>query len=193
MPPPIPSIDAEMLALAKRGDSRAHAALYTAFSPLVFTLARRMLASPVLAEDVLQETFVEVIRKISSYRGDADFGYWIRRIAINRCLMQLRSAWSARRVDTEHFDDQAAAPTANADDRIALERALDALSPTARAVVWLHDVEGLTHAEIAKHMGRSTSFSKSQLARAHERLKVLLEGTREKDEGLLCSPVLKTC
>ena len=189
----MPTIDAAVLALAKRGDAQAHAALYTAFSPLVFTLARRMLASRVLAEDVLQETFVEVIRKIATYRGDADFGYWVRRIAINRCLMQLRSAWSARRVDKEHFDDEAAAATANPDVSIALERALDALSPSARAVVWLHDVEGLTHAEIGKVMARSTSFSKSQLARAHERLKFLLEGTPEEGESLLCSPILKTC
>jgi RNA polymerase sigma-70 factor, ECF subfamily len=187
----LPTIDARTIALAQRGDPGAHADLYAAFGPLVFTLARRMLASRVLAEDVLQETFVEVIRKIATFRGDAEFGHWVRRIAINQCLMQLRSAWSARRVDVEAFDDRAAAGNAP-DEQIALERALDALSATARAVVWLHDVEGLTHREIAKLMGRSASFSKSQLARAHERLRALL-APEEHDQGVLCRPVLKTC
>jgi RNA polymerase sigma factor (sigma-70 family) len=190
---PMPQIDPKVLALARRGDGQAHAELYTAFAPLVFTLARRMLASRASAEDVLQETFVEVIRKIAAYRGDADIGFWIRRIAINRCLMQIRSAWNARRVDTEHFDAAIGAAAANGDDQIALERALDALSPTARAVVWLHDVEGLTHREIGRLMGRTPSFSKSQLARAHERLRVLLEGTPDEGDALLCNPVLKTC
>jgi len=171
----MPTIDAAVLALAKRGDAQAHAALYTAFSPLVFTLARRMLASRVLAEDVLQETFVEVIRKIATYRGDADFGYWIRRIAINRCLMQLRSAWSARRVDTEHFDDEAAAATANPDVSIALERALDALSPSARAVVWLHDVEGYGHAEIGVLLNIAEGTSKAHLFRARRLLRARLD------------------
>jgi RNA polymerase sigma-70 factor (ECF subfamily) len=193
MPRPMPQIDPAVLALAKHGDTRAHAELYVVFAPFVFTLARRMLASRVLAEDVLQETFIDVIRKIASFRGDAEFGFWVRRIAVNQCLMHMRSAWSARRVDTEHFDDEASASGASPDDRIELERALDELTATARAVVWLHDVEGLTHREIGKLMGRSTSFSKSQLARAHERLKSLLERTHEDTQGLLCSSVLKTC
>jgi len=193
MPRPMPQIDPEVLALAKRGDGQAHAELYAAFAPLVFTLARRMLASHAAAEDVLQETFVEVIRKIETYRGDAEVGFWIRRIAVNRCLMQIRSAWNARRVATENLDAVIGAATPNTDDRIALERALDALPATARAVVWLHDVEGLTHREIGRLMGRTPSFSKSQLARAHERLRVLLDGTQEDGEALLCKSVLKTC
>lgn len=192
MPRPMPQLDSATLALARRGDPGAHARIYEVFAPLVFTLARRMLASRVLAEDVLQETFVEVIRKIATFRGEADFGFWVRRIAINRCLMHVRSAWSSRRIDTGHFDDTASAAS-DPDARIELERALDRLTPRARAVVWLHDVEGLTHREIGKLMGRSASFSKSQLARAHERLRVLLLETREEDEAPLCKPVLKTC
>lgn len=187
----IPQIDPSTLALARRGDMQAHADLYATFAPGVFTLARRMLASRVLAEDVLQETFVEVIRKIETFRGDAEFGTWVRRIAINRCLMQIRSAWNARRADVALADAPAVAD--NADDRIELERALDALTPTARAVVWLHDVEGLTHREIGRLMARTPSFSKSQLARAHERLRVLLEPDHEEGDVPLCDPVLKTC
>jgi RNA polymerase sigma-70 factor (ECF subfamily) len=198
---PLPQIDSATLALAKRGDTQAHADLYAAFSPFVYTLARRMLASTAAAEDVLQETFVDIIRKISTFRGEAELGFWIRRIAVNQCLMHLRSAWSLRRVDTEHFDGESNPVATSSDERIELERALDALPATARAVVWLHDIEGLTHREIAKLMGRTASFSKSQLARAHERLRILLDCAPEAGDGpehetegeLPCNPALKTC
>jgi RNA polymerase sigma-70 factor (ECF subfamily) len=193
---PLPQIDPATLALAKSGDARAHAEIYTAFAPFVYTLARRMLASTASAEDVLQETFVDIIRKIATFRGEAELAFWVRRIAVNQCLMHLRSAWSLRRIDTEHFDGEPSPAVTNADERIELERALDTLPATARAVVWLHDVEGLTHREIGKLMGRTASFSKSQLARAHERLKTLLgqvEDGEPAGEGLLCNSVLKTC
>ena len=81
---PFPQIDPATLALAKSGDSGAHATLYAAFAPFVYTLARRMLASPVSAEDVLQETFVDIIRKIDTFRGEAELGFWVRRIAVNQ-------------------------------------------------------------------------------------------------------------
>jgi RNA polymerase sigma-70 factor (ECF subfamily) len=106
-----------------------------------------------------------------------------------------------RRIDTEHFDSEPSPAAASSDERIELERALDALPATARAVVWLHDVEGLTHREIAKLMGRTASFSKSQLARAHERLRTLLDCTQaagnrtehESEGELPCNPALKIC
>jgi RNA polymerase sigma-70 factor (ECF subfamily) len=115
--------------------------------------------------------------------------------------MHLRSAWSLRRIDTEHFDSEPSPVATSSDERIELERALDALPATARAVVWLHDVEGFTHREIATLMGRTASFSKSQLARAHERLRTLLDCPRDaggepqhEPEGELpCNPALKTC
>jgi RNA polymerase sigma-70 factor (ECF subfamily) len=77
--------------------------------------------------------------------------------------------------------------------QIALETALESLSPTARAVVWLHDVEGYTHREIAAAMGKTASFSKSQLARAHEKLRELLAVPAAEDGVELCAPELKTC
>ncbi len=183
-----PRAEPEWLDEARRGDMRAHARLYETFAPMVYTLARRMLVSPALAEDVLQETFVEVIRGIGTWRGDGEFGLWLRRIAINKCLMHLRSSWVSRRA--EH-DAEPVAPPASTDDRIALERALAALPDTARVVVLLHDVEGYTHREIGKLMGRTASFSKSQLARAHDRLRALLAD--ETEETTLCAPALKTC
>lgn len=189
----LPRIDPAMLAQAQHGDVRAHAAIYAACAPFVFTLARRMLASRVLAEDVLQATFVEVIQRIATFRGDAAFGFWIRRIAINQCLMLLRSPWSSRRAEKHDLADEPDVEPRH-DERIALERALDCLPPTARTVVWLHDVEGFTHREIGRLLGHTASFSKSQLARAHERLRELLHETVEPEGGLeVCGTVSKIC
>ena len=191
MPTPSPSVAIETLARARGGDRAAHAELYAAFAGPVFTLARRMLASKAQAEDVLQETFVEVLCKIAGFRGEAEVGTWIKRIAINKCLMYLRSSWVSRRAP--EGDEPATEHRSGAlDQQLALERALDAVPDMARAVVWLHDVEGYTHAEIGLLMGRTASFSKSQLARAHERLRSLLEGVEEEGESL-CTTVLKTC
>ncbi len=191
---PLPQVDAALLARAQHGDRGAHSELYELFGGMVFTLARRMLASKAAAEDVLQDTFVEVFRKIGAYRGEAELGFWVKRIAINKCLMQFRSGWISRRSD-DGEDILLAQParTAALDDQIALERALDALQDTARMVVWLHDVEGHTHKEIGAMLGYTASFSKSQLARAHERLRELLQAGDEESEAALCDPVLKTC
>jgi RNA polymerase sigma-70 factor (ECF subfamily) len=194
MPNPLPQVAAAVLVRAQRGERAAHAEIYGLFASTVFTLARRMLASRALAEDVLQDTFVEVIRNVGSYRGDAEFGFWVKRIAINKCLMHLRSGWTSRRsADGDEVIALVAGRAAGLDDQIALERALDELSDTARVVVWLHDVEGHTHKEIGRMMGRTASFSKSQLARAHDRLRLLLQGAREESGTELCTPALKTC
>jgi RNA polymerase sigma-70 factor (ECF subfamily) len=192
MPKPSPPVAIEVVARARAGDRAAHAEIYATFGGPVFTLARRMLASKAIAEDVLQETFVEVICNIDRFRGDADVGTWIKRIAINKCLMHVRSSWVSRR--SPEVEEPAGEHRSGAvDDQMALERALDRVPDVARAVVWLHDVEGYTHAEIGRLMGRTTSFSKSQLARAHERLRELLEGKEAKDETSLCTRELKTC
>lgn len=193
MPKPPPTVAMETLARARRGDRDAHAELYASFAGPVFTLARRMLASKALAEDVLQETFVEVLCKIDGFRGEAEFGTWIKRIAINKCLMYVRSSWVVRRVSVEGDELAAEQRSGVLDQQLALERALDQVPDVARAVVWLHDVEGYTHAEIGRLMGRTASFSKSQLMRAHERLRGLLDGSELENETSLCTTVLKTC
>jgi len=167
--------------------------LYTALGPAVFTLARRMLASRSLAEDVLHDTFVEAFTKLGELRTDADFAAWARRIAVNRCLTHIRSAWVARRCEWPREEPSAGTPvTEAAVTSMRLEAALDALPDRARAVVWLHDVEGYTHREIGALMGRTSSFSKSQLARAHARLRVLLTDDTSEDPTL-CVGELKTC
>src|ERR1044071_4712277 len=97
MPNSMLTVDAALLARAQHGDRGAHSELYRIFGGMVFTLARRMLASKAGAEDVLQDTFIEVFRKIGAYRGEAELGFWVKRIAIDKWLMQLRSGWMSRR------------------------------------------------------------------------------------------------
>jgi RNA polymerase sigma-70 factor (ECF subfamily) len=207
---PDSNIDEALVARARDGDQQAHAALYRAFAPMVFTLAYRMLGSRAAAEDVLQDSFVEVIRKASTFRGDGGVAGWIKRIAINKALSHLRSPWIARRAAGRDGDDghglqpcgrgqDAAERSARSDDQALrlgrqeeLAQALSSLSAQARAVVWLHDVEGYTHQEIGRLMGRSTSFSKTQLSRAYRELRECLEPTESDEEAEPCLGALKT-
>lgn len=164
-----------LVARAKAGDEEALEALYRAFETPVYNLARRMLRHSEDAEDVLQETFLEVVRSIKGYRGDGSLWGWIRQIAASKALMRIRR--EQVRTTEELLEDttgRSGPPVALALD---LERAFESLSETSRAVVWLYDVEGYTHEEIAEMMGKTVSFSKSQLARAHARLRRQLGGT----------------
>lgn len=164
------AVDAEaVLARARTGDAAALEALYRAFEGPVYNLARRICRTTEDAEDVLQETFFEVCRSIGRYRGDGSIWGWIRTITASKALMRLRRN---KYRDTDELDDQVT-PMRREDTalRMDLEAALERLGETSRAVVWLHDVEGYTHEEIAGMMGKTVSFSKSQLARAHTRLR----------------------
>ena len=163
--------DAEsVVARARAGDGAALEAIYRAFESPVYNLARRICRSVEDAEDVLQETFFEVCRSIRSYRAEGSLWGWIRTIAASKALMRLRRN---KYRDTDELHDEVVVAHRRDDVglRMDLEAALERLSDTARAVVWLHDVEGYTHDEIAALMGKTTSFSKSQLARAHHRLR----------------------
>ncbi|MEO0425266.1 MAG: sigma-70 family RNA polymerase sigma factor [Pseudomonadota bacterium] len=171
-------IPAHQVAAAAAGDARAQEAIYRTFCDAVYSLASRLLGRPDLAEEILQDTFVEVLRHLGKFRGDAPLGAWIRSIAVNKCLMHFRSAWVRYSRSGEemwdllqHTRDGAPAAQASTD----LEGAMAHLTPTARTVVWMYDVEGYTHREIGAMMGKTTSFSKSQLARAHKRLRDALD------------------
>jgi RNA polymerase sigma factor (sigma-70 family) len=166
-----------LVARAKAGDLEALEGLYRAFETPVYSLARRICRTPEDAEDVLQETFLEVVKSIKDYRGEGHLWGWIRQIAASKALMRLRR--EKLRATDELQDEATGAAPPSVGTRIDLERAFDRLSETARAVVWLHDVEGFTHEEIAERMGRTVSFSKSQLARAHARLRRLLAAKAE--------------
>jgi RNA polymerase sigma-70 factor (ECF subfamily) len=161
-----------IVARAQAGDEAALETLYRAFEAPVYNLVRRILRRPEDAEDVLQETFLEVVRNIKQYRGEGYLWGWIRRIATTKALMRIRRE-SVR--ETESLDEEPGRPGMHVGANIDLERAFERLSETSRAVVWLHDVEGFTHEEIAEQMGRTVSFSKSQLARAHARLRRMLD------------------
>jgi|SRR5437879_5480566 len=167
-----------LVARARTGDLEALEALYRAFEMPVYNLARRILRNAEDAEDVVQETFLEVVRSIKLYRGEGHLWGWIRRIAASKALMKVRREQLRA---TEEFDETQGAgrPAAHVGMNIDLERALERLSQTSRAVVWLHDVEGYTHEEIAEMMGKTVSFSKSQLARAHARLRQTLAAGAE--------------
>ncbi|HZX23135.1 MAG TPA: RNA polymerase sigma factor [Woeseiaceae bacterium] len=175
------SVDEAVIRRARRGDAGAHESLYRALAPAVYTLALRLVKAPAAAEDMLQETFIEVMRSLPRYRGDASLATWVRRIAVSKCLMHLRSAWNRRAGEfgdgDSHEPVDGGAPVADSVGlRMDLEAALASLPAESRVVVWLHDVEGYTHREIGMAMQKTESYSKSQLSRAHRRLRGLLDG-----------------
>lgn len=174
-------IDSAIVARAAAGDAKAHEILYRAFASPVYSVCLRFTRVPAQAEDLTQETFIEVMRSIGGFRGDAPLGAWVRRVAVSKALMFLRSAWHSRSQslddDWEDRTPEATGRWASAqsqDTAMDLDSALGQLPAVGRAVVWLHDVEGFTHKEIAELMGKTESFSKSQLARAYQRLRPLL-------------------
>ncbi len=172
------SVDDLAIQRAKAGDQDALERLYRAYEGTVYSLARRMCRTAEDAEDVLQETFFEVCRSIPQFRGaeGGSLTAWIKRIAASKALIKLRAAKyrDADPLEDENGEVFAAASEPDVPLQLDLEHALAQLSDTARAVVWMHDVEGYRHEEIAELMGKTVSFSKSQLARAHARLKKLL-------------------
>ena len=173
-------VSAETLARARGGDECAQAAVYAALAPATFALVRRLAGSRALAEDLFQETLMTVFRRLDTFRGEAPLGAWVRRIAVSKCLMYLRSPWHRARIRLSGDDGKEPGPLEDTHapvtqgpnaESLDIERALASLTPTARAVVWLFEVEGYSHEEIAQSFGRSISFSKSQLARAHSKLR----------------------
>jgi RNA polymerase sigma factor (sigma-70 family) len=169
----------DVVTAARAGQVAALEAVYAATAGAVYTLLRRLVRRPAIAEELLQETFVDVLEHIGAYEGRCPLPAWIRALAVNRALMYLRSPWH-RGLEWLDKDpgsaDRLPAGTclAHVPLEASLERALMTLPALSRAVVWLHDVEGFTHAEIGIALARTPSFSKSQLARAHRRLRALL-------------------
>ncbi|QSX79763.1 RNA polymerase sigma factor [Agrilutibacter solisilvae] len=183
-----------LLARARAGEAAAFEQIYRWFERPVFTLAVRMLGAREEAADVLQDTMLKVLNRIGEFRGGprADgsgaslFWAWLRQIAVNEALMRLRSRRSHGAevaLDDEHeLADHAPLPAAAADAAL-LQRALAQLPEVTRSVLWLYHAEGYTHEEIAALMQRTTSFSKSQLARGGRRLRSLLEPTNTQHDA----------
>jgi RNA polymerase sigma-70 factor (ECF subfamily) len=169
----VTTLDDLAIQRAKSGDPNALEGVFRAYEGTVYSLARRICRTAEDAEDVLQETFLEVCRSIGKFRGTAPgmLTAWIKKIAASKALMRVRQG---KYRDTDELNDEDAVAGRPAPDvalRMDMEQAMARLTDTARAVVWLHDVEGYTHEDIADAMGKTVSFSKSQLARAHTRLR----------------------
>jgi len=179
-------VDAATLARAQRGDMPAFAQLYQRFGRPCFSLALRMLGQRQHAEDLVQEVFLKMMDTIRSYRGDAPFGAWLKRMTVNACIDQLRR----QRGGSEEIDEQQLAlgpDSGDAASRVDAWSLLARLPARARAVLVLHEFEGYTHSELAALFGQSESYSKSILARALGRLNTLVTA-RPLDQVPLCTP-----
>jgi RNA polymerase sigma-70 factor (ECF subfamily) len=170
--------DLELAAQSAAGDVAAFERLYELHRRRVYSLCVRMLGNATDAEDVMQEVFLQVYRKIGTFRGEAAFTTWLYRLVVNQVLMH----WRKRGIRPEETaaegdaSDVARSRPLPMVDRIALEQAIRRLPPGYRMVFLLHDVEGYEHEEIAAMLGCSVGTSKSQLHKARLKLRRLLHG-----------------
>src|SRR6476646_9951452 len=169
-------MDQVLIQRAIEGDERALQALWSQHSPHIDAVIRRLVGVPDLAADVAQEVWIQIFRALPSYRGESQFGTWAHRIAVNRTLNALRKIRRIAKLEIDIEDDSAV--TENDSDRTfvaeSIEQAMGKLSPGARAVFVLHDVEGYTHGEIGEELGITPGGSKSQLFKARAKLRKLL-------------------
>jgi RNA polymerase sigma-70 factor, ECF subfamily len=173
--------------LAHRGDPHAFELIYRLHSRLVYSICLRMLRDPFEAEDLTQDTFVLLLRKIHTFRGESAFSSWLYKLTTNLVLMRFRS-----KVSQPESLDEISANAENGEtfselgqpdlylsglfDRVNLQAAIDLLPAGCKTTFILHDVEGYEHKEIAGILGCSVGNSKSQLHRARKRLRKLLRG-----------------
>src|SRR5213594_819430 len=182
-----PLIEADAIRLAQAGDAAAFEFLYHLHGRSVYALCLRMVGNPADAEDLMQEAFLQLFRKIGTFRGQSAFSTWLHRMTVNVVLMRLRkkSLPAASLEETTEPDEETGGPRkdigapdlglSGAVDRVNLERAIGQLPPGYRAVFVLHDVQGYEHNEIADIMDCSVGNSKSQLHKARTRLRELLQ------------------
>lgn len=152
-------------------DEASFRSLHRLHSPMLYRVALRLLARPELAEDVLQETWIRAVRLLPRFRWESQLRTWLAGIAI-RCCHEVRRTATA--VDSEAAPWPARA-TAGDGLRLDLERAVATLAPGRREILLLHDVEGFTHAEIATMLDIDEGTSKSQLSRARQQMRRLLD------------------
>jgi RNA polymerase sigma-70 factor, ECF subfamily len=177
-------VDRDIVQRCRRGDIGAFEDLYKRFGSRMYTVAYRMTGSAADAEDLVQDIFLQVYRRLDSYRGEAALGTWLHRLAVNVCLDFARSKQGRRQRATDAIDDLDALETPGhgpwradaALDRMDLERAVAQLPPSYRRAVLLHDVEGLEHHEVGDALGIAEGTSKSLLFKARMRLRSLLRG-----------------
>ena len=183
---PAPNSDLALAVAAGKGDMEAFEKLYERHSRRVYSLCLRMTQNSAEAEDLAQEAFIQLFRKIGSFRGESAFTTWLHRLTVNQCLMHFRK----RSVKLEKTTEEGETPvqvvrgTENPNampvmDRIALDNALKQLPPGYRTVFVLHDVEGHEHEEIARMLGVAVGTSKSQLHKARMKLRQILKARNE--------------
>jgi RNA polymerase sigma-70 factor (ECF subfamily) len=169
-PPPIDRSASgdDLVRRAAAGDVEAYEMLYRANVGRVHALCLRMARDRSEADELTQETFVRVWERLGSFRGDSAFSTWLHRVTVNVVIAGLRSRgrWRERFTTAETEDFGAAQPAFSAGGDLDLERAIARLSPQARLVFLLHDVEGYQHGEIAELLGLAVGTSKAHLHRA---------------------------
>jgi RNA polymerase sigma-70 factor, ECF subfamily len=180
--------ESEAIARAKQGDAEAFEVLYNLHKRRVYSLCLRMTANTAAAEDLTQEAFLQLFRKIATFRGESAFSTWLHRMAVNVVLMQLRKKGlpvvpldDTMESEEETPKKELGAPDpslTSSVDRLQLQRAVEALPPGYRTIFVLHDVEGYEHNEIADLVGCSIGNSKSQLHKARMKLRDLLKTSR---------------
>jgi RNA polymerase sigma-70 factor (ECF subfamily) len=169
-------VDADDAVLAAAGDTRAFERLYHRHVARIHSLARRMLGGD-LADEATQDVFVRVWEKLGSFRGEAAFGTWLHRVAINVILGRRKQLGIRRErfVDGEKMIGKLLSNPKGAETAIDFEAAMSLLPDGAQEVFVLHDVEGYKHGEIAELLGISAGTSKSQLHRARMILREYLD------------------
>jgi RNA polymerase sigma-70 factor, ECF subfamily len=179
-----PTSELDLVANAKRGDEHAFEALFVEHRRWVYSLCLRMSRNSAEAEDLTQDAFVQLFRRISTFRAESSFTTWFHRLVVNTVLMHLRRRATGTAVPAGpgrdlQYDGRgeygAEDPTLReVVERISLDQALNQLPESYRTVVLLHDVEGYKHEEIVRSKNGSVGTSKSQLHRARTMLRKLL-------------------
>lgn len=177
-----------LLQRAQRGELRAFEQIYRLFERPVYSLALRLLNDADAAREILHDAMLKLFQRIDQFRGDSPFWGWLRQIALNEALMRLRKD---RRIEFDasydEIETEAPPPWVHADG-LVLEQALGRLPALTRSVLWLYHVEGYSHPEIADALGKSISFSKSQVARGTARLRGFLDSNTESNPCLIANP-----
>jgi RNA polymerase sigma-70 factor (ECF subfamily) len=158
------------------GDERAMRQLWLRHSPHIDAVVRRLCGDHDIAADIAQEVWIQIFRALPGYRGESQFGTWAHRIAVNRTLNALRKVKRLAKIETD-IDEETGIIDGDTDRTFlaeSIEKAMTQLSPGARMVFVLHDVEGYTHDEIGKELGITSGGSKSQLFKARAKLRRLL-------------------
>jgi len=177
-----PQSDHALARAAGEGDMTAFEELYKRHNRRVYSVCLRMTHNVSEAEDLTQEAFIQLFRKIGSFRGDSAFTTWLHRLTVNQVLMHFRK----KSVKLERTTEEGETPvqivhgSENPNkmpvlDRISLDRAVAKLPPGYRSVFLLHDVEGHEHEDIARMLGVAVGTSKSQLHKARMKLRRLLK------------------